>query len=107
MRARRQLDFGNGLYDNCNCPLVERMQQFQEIGNLTWTVGKHTFKFGPDFHYNQNLRLPSDQHRSGEVYSFNNLTVGEVGASQIRRLGYGRLPAWGGVAVHPLHIPRG
>jgi len=81
------LDFGNGLYDNCNCPLVERMQQFQEIGNLTWTVGKHTFKFGPDLHYNQNLRLPSDQHRSGEVYSFNNLTVGEVGGSQIGGLG--------------------
>jgi hypothetical protein len=82
-----ELDFGNGLYDNCNCPLVERMQQFQEIGNLTWTVGKHTFKFGPDFHYNQNLRLPSDQHRSGEVYSFNSLTVGAVGGSQIGGLG--------------------
>ncbi len=81
------LDFGNGLYDNCNCPLVERMQQFQEIGNLTWTVGKHTFKFGPDVHYNQNLRLPSDEHRSGEVYSFNNLTVGESGGSQIGGLG--------------------
>jgi hypothetical protein len=81
------LDFGNGLYDNCNCPLVERMQQFQEIGNLTWTVGKHTFKFGPDFHYSQNLRLPSDEHRSGEVYSFNNLTVGELGGSQIGGLG--------------------
>jgi len=73
------LDFGNGLYDNCNCPLVERMQQFQEIGNVTWTVGKHTFKFGPDFHYNQNLRLPSDEHRSGEVYTTNLLTEGESG----------------------------
>jgi outer membrane receptor protein involved in Fe transport len=72
------LDFGNGLYDNCNCPLVERMQHFQEIGNVTWTKGKHTIKFGPDFHYNQNLRLPSDEHRSGEVYSFNALTVGGV-----------------------------
>jgi outer membrane receptor protein involved in Fe transport len=72
------LDFGSGLYDNCNCPLVERMQQFQEIGNLTWTVGKHTFKFGPDFHYNQNLRLPSDEHRSGEVYTTNALTEGPV-----------------------------
>ena len=81
------LDFGNGLYNNCNCPLIERMQQFQEIGNVTWTVGKHTFKFGPDFHYLQNLRVPSDQHRSGEVYSFNNLTVGEVGGSQIGGLG--------------------
>lgn len=82
-----ELDFGNGLYDNCNCPLVERMQQFQEIGNLTWTAGKHTFKFGPDFHYNQNLRLPSDEHRSGELYSLNNLTVGETGGSQVGGLG--------------------
>src|SRR5215469_13731504 len=72
------LDFGSGLYDNCNCPLVERMQQFQGIGNLTWTVGKHTFKFGPDIHRLQNLRLPSDQHRSGEVYTFNALTQGGI-----------------------------
>ena len=72
------LDFGSGLYDNCNCPLVERMQQFQEIGNLTWTVGKHTFKFGPDVHYNQNLRLPSDEHRSGELYTTNLITEGPV-----------------------------
>jgi outer membrane receptor protein involved in Fe transport len=72
------LDFGNGLYDNCNCPLVERMQQFQEIGNVTWTKGKHTIKFGPDFHYMQNLRLPSDQHRSGEVSTSNAFTQGPV-----------------------------
>jgi len=73
------LDFGNGLYDNCNCPLVERMQQFQGIGNFTWTKGKHTFKFGPDVHRLQNLRLPSDQHRSGEVYTWNLLTQGAAG----------------------------
>src|SRR5215469_2371504 len=73
------LDFGNGLYDNCNCPLTERMQQFQGINNWTWTVGKHTFKFGPDIHYLQNLRLPSDQHRSGEVYTWNLLTQGAAG----------------------------
>jgi hypothetical protein len=71
-----ELDFGNGLYDNCNCPLTERMQQFQGISNWTWTVGKHNFKFGPDIHRLQNLRLPSDQHRSGEVYTFNSLTQG-------------------------------
>jgi hypothetical protein len=71
-----ELDFGNGLYNNCNCPLIERMQQFQEIGNVTWTKGKHTFKFGPDFHRLQNLRLPSDEHRSGELYTTNALTQG-------------------------------
>jgi Carboxypeptidase regulatory-like domain/TonB dependent receptor len=73
-----ELDFGNGLYNNCNCPLIERMQQFQEIGNVTKTAGKHTFKFGPDFHRLQNLRLPSDEHRSGEVYTTNALTQGPV-----------------------------
>jgi Carboxypeptidase regulatory-like domain/TonB dependent receptor len=73
-----ELDFGNGLYNNCNCPLIERMQQFQEIGNVTWTKGKHTFKFGPDFHYLQNLRVPSDQHRSGEIYTTDALTQGSV-----------------------------
>jgi len=84
-----QLDFGNGLYDNCNCPLKERMQQFQAIGNLTWTKGKHTFKFGPDVHRLQNLRLPSDQHRSGEVYTYNALTEGLVQDPNSGQLGPG------------------
>ena len=82
-----ELDFGNGLYNNCNCPLIERMQQFQEVGNLTWIKGKHTFKFGADFHRLQNLRLPSDQHRSGEVYTFNALTSGDLGGTQTGGLG--------------------
>jgi hypothetical protein len=82
------LDFGNGLYNNCNCPLIERMQQFQEIANVTWTVGKHTFKFGPDIHRLQNLRLPSDQHRSGEVYTFNQLTQGVAGGSGLGMAGF-------------------
>jgi hypothetical protein len=73
-----ELDFGNGLYNNCNCPLIERMQQFQEIGNITWTKGKHTFKFGPDIHRLQNLRVPSDEHRSGELFTTNALTQGAV-----------------------------
>jgi hypothetical protein len=83
-----QLDFGNGLFNNCNCPLIERMQQFQGIGNLTWTVGKHTFKFGPDIHRLQNLRLPSDQHRSGEVYTFNALTQGAPAGSGLGMAGF-------------------
>jgi hypothetical protein len=60
-------DFGNGLYNNCNCPLIERMQEFQVVNNWTWTKGNHTIKFGPDVRRLQNLRIPSDQHRSGEL----------------------------------------
>jgi hypothetical protein len=71
-------DFGNGLYNNCNCPLIERMQEFQAVNNWTWTKGKHTFKFGPDIRRLQNLRLPSDQHRSGEVFLNNAFTEGPL-----------------------------
>jgi hypothetical protein len=72
-------DFGNGLYNNCNCPLIERMQQFQAVSNWTWTIGKHTIKFGPDIHRLQNLRVPSDQHRSGELDFGNDFTEGPSG----------------------------
>jgi hypothetical protein len=60
-------DFGNGLYNNCNCPLIEKMQQFQFVNNWTYIRGNHTFKVGPDIRRLQNLRIPSDQHRSGEL----------------------------------------
>ncbi len=69
-------DFGYGLYDNCNCPLIERMQQFQFVNNWTWTKGNHTIKFGPDIRRLQNLRIPSDQHRSGEIAFTQALTEG-------------------------------
>jgi hypothetical protein len=72
-------DFGNGLYNNCNCPLIERMQQFQFVNNWTWTKGKHTMKFGGDVRRLMNLRVPSDQHRSGEVYFAPTVTEGPTG----------------------------
>jgi len=72
-------DFGNGLYNNCNCPLIEIMQQFQFATNWTWVKGKHTFKFGPDIRRLQNLRVPSDQHRSGEIAFATTFTQGPAG----------------------------
>ena len=67
---------GDGLWANCNCPLIERMQQFQFANNWTWTKGKHTIKFGPDIRYLQNLRVPSDIHRSGDVTFLPDFTEG-------------------------------
>jgi hypothetical protein len=72
-------DFGSGLYNNCNCPLIERMQAFQITTNWTWTKGTHTFKFGPDIRRLQNLRVPSDQHRSGELAFSPSFTEGVAG----------------------------
>src|SRR5262249_26716433 len=73
-------DFGNGLYNNCNCPLIEKMQQFQFANNWTYVKGNHTFKFGPDIRRLQNLRVPSDQHRSGELVFAPDLTSGPTSA---------------------------
>ncbi len=72
-------DFGYSLYNNCNCPLIEKMQQFQFVNNWSYIHNNHTFKFGVDFRYLQNLRVPSDQHRSGELYFVPDTTRGPNG----------------------------
>jgi TonB dependent receptor len=64
-------DFGDGLgVGRCNCPLTESEQQFQFVNNWTKVRGNHQFKFGGDIRYAMNLRIPSDNNRTGE-YGFN------------------------------------
>jgi hypothetical protein len=58
--------FGDGLnIGRCNCPLTESEQQFQVVNNWTKTLGNHTIKFGADIRYAENLRVPSDNSRTG------------------------------------------
>jgi hypothetical protein len=60
--------FGYALGTNsCNCPLNEQENEFQWVGNVTHIAGNHSFKVGLDFRHQQNLRVPSDSHRSGEL----------------------------------------
>jgi len=60
--------FGYSLTTNsCNCPLNEQENEFQWVGNVTHNFGNHAVKFGADVRYQQNLRVPSDSHRSGEL----------------------------------------
>jgi Carboxypeptidase regulatory-like domain/TonB dependent receptor len=67
--------FGDGLgVGRCNCPLTESEQQFQFVNNWTKVHGNHQFKFGADLRYAMNLRLPSDNNRTGE-YTFNHLNT--------------------------------
>jgi hypothetical protein len=62
--------FGDGLGPaRCNCPLTESEQQVQFVNNWTKTKGNHIIKFGGDIRYALNLRIPSDNNRTGE-YSF-------------------------------------
>ena len=73
-------EFGDGLgVARCNCPLVESEQQFQFVTNWTKTHGNHTFKFGADVRYAENLRVPSDSNRTG-VYDFKDATTSNAGA---------------------------
>ncbi|HUN86709.1 MAG TPA: carboxypeptidase regulatory-like domain-containing protein [Terracidiphilus sp.] len=63
--------YGDGLnVDRCNCPLIEREDQFQIVNNWTKIVGNHTFKVGVDLRYGRNLRVPSDNDRAG-LLNFN------------------------------------
>ncbi len=58
--------YGSGLNINrCNCPLTEREDQFQIVNNWTRIAGNHSFKFGVDLRYARNLRVPSDNDRTG------------------------------------------
>ena len=60
--------FGYSLPINqCNCPLNEQENEFQYVGNVTHTLGNHSLKFGLDYRFQQNLRVPSDSHRSGQL----------------------------------------
>ena len=61
-------NFGYGLGVNrCNCPLIEQEDQFQLVNNWTKISGNHQIKFGGDIRYARNLRVPSDNHRAGEL----------------------------------------
>lgn len=61
-----QLGYALGT-NSCNCPLNEQENEFQWVGNVTHNFGNHALKFGLDFRFQQNLRVPSDSHRSGEL----------------------------------------
>jgi outer membrane receptor protein involved in Fe transport len=67
--------YGAGLnVDRCNCPLIEKEDQFQGVNNWTKLLGSHALKFGADIRYARNLRVPSDNDRTGILYFSNNYT---------------------------------
>lgn len=71
--------------NQCNCPLTQTESQYQFVDNVSKTVGNHTFKFGADLRWAQNLRVPSDSHRAGEVYfkGGDTASVPSVGANTV------------------------
>jgi hypothetical protein len=71
-----KLGYGLGV-NQCNCPLTQSERQIQFVDNVTKIRGNHSFKFGADLRYAENLRVPSDTHRAGELY-FNGQYTGVV-----------------------------
>ena len=71
--------------NQCNCPLTQTESQYQFVDNATKIVGNHSFKFGADLRWAQNLRVPSDSHRAGELYFKGGDTgiVDSVGANPV------------------------
>lgn len=71
-------DFGYALGVNaCNCPLKETENQFDWITNWTKVHGNHTIKWGAEIPRDQQQRVPSDEHRSGEI-SFTDAVTGNA-----------------------------
>jgi hypothetical protein len=69
--------YGSGLNINrCNCPLTEREDQGQVVNNWTKILGNHSIKFGADLRYARNLRVPSDNNRTGLINFGNGPTSG-------------------------------
>ncbi len=63
--------------NQCNCPLAQRESQYQIVSNTTKVWQNHSFKIGADLRWAQNLRVPSDSHRAGEL-TFNTGYTGNV-----------------------------
>ncbi|MFN2516984.1 MAG: TonB-dependent receptor domain-containing protein [Pyrinomonadaceae bacterium] len=54
--------------NGCNCPLIQQEHQIQFVNNWTLLRTDHTYRFGVDLRWAQNLRVPSDAHRAGQVH---------------------------------------
>jgi len=65
--------------NNCGCPDSLTEQQFQWVNNWTKAVSNHLYKWGTDFRYAQNLRVPSRPPRSGELVFDPAITQGPSG----------------------------
>jgi hypothetical protein len=83
------IGYALGNSTHCNCPLTQFERQFQFVDNISKINGNHTFKFGADVRYALNLRVPSDNHRAGQLYFNQNFTgiVPSPGSNPIDGLG--------------------
>lgn len=66
----------------CNCPLSETENQFDWNTDWTKVDGKHLIKWGGEIIRGQQQRIPSDEHRSGEI-TFNDSVTGNAAVDSL------------------------
>jgi hypothetical protein len=95
-------NFGYALGVNaCNCPLKETENQFDWITNWTKEHGNHTIKWGAEIPRDQQQRIPSDEHRSGEIMFAPSVT----GDATVDALANGNATTGAGMATFLLGQP--
>ena len=95
-------NFGYALGVNaCNCPLKETENQFDWITNWTKQHGNHTIKWGAEIPRDQQQRIPSDEHRSGEICFTDSVT----GNATVDALANGNATTGAGLASFLLGQP--
>jgi hypothetical protein len=61
------LGSGNHGANHCNCPLNMTEQEYAFVSDWTRDIGHHSVKFGAEIRHLQELRIPSDTNRTGEL----------------------------------------
>jgi hypothetical protein len=58
---------GNNGANHCNCPLNMTEQEYAFVNDWTRDIGRHSVKFGVEVRRLQELRIPSDVNRTGQL----------------------------------------
>jgi Carboxypeptidase regulatory-like domain/TonB dependent receptor len=61
------LGSGNNGANHCNCPLNMTEQEYAFVNDWTRDIGHHSVKFGAEIRHLQELRIPSDVNRTGQL----------------------------------------
>jgi hypothetical protein len=61
------LGSGNHGANHCNCPLNMTEQEYAYVNDWTRDIGRHSVRFGAEIRHLQELRIPSDTNRTGEL----------------------------------------
>jgi Carboxypeptidase regulatory-like domain/TonB dependent receptor len=76
-------DLGSGNHgaNHCNCPLDMTEQEYAFVNDWTRDIGRHSIKFGVEVRRLQELRIPSDTNRTGELQFATERTATASGAT--------------------------